>query len=100
DHRQGVVLQVLAGHVPGLAAAVAMTADADALALAERIESQADVFADLDAAIVQDGTWTGRQVAPQEFAERPLADEADAGRIPLRRVRQADRGGDAPDLGL
>ena len=41
-----------------------------------------------------------RQIAVQELAERPLADEADAGRVLLLRVGQADLGGDAPHLGL
>ena len=45
--------------------------------------------------VVLDRARLVRQVAVQEFAERALADEADAGRILLRRVRQADLVGDA-----
>ena len=41
-----------------------------------------------------------RQVAVEEFAERALADEADAGRILLRVVRQARLGRERPHLGL
>src|SRR6185369_3135488 len=75
-------------------------ADADALALAERVEAQAHVLADHPAAVVLDRPRRVREVAVQELAERPLADEADAGRVLLLRVRQADLGRDAAHLGL
>ncbi|CFO27059.1 Uncharacterised protein [Bordetella pertussis] len=48
----------------------------------------------------QDGPGFARQVAIEELAERPLADEADAGRVLLGRVVQPDLVGDAPHLGL
>ena len=81
-------------------AALLQAADADALALAERVERQADVLADHAAAVVLDRPGRVGEVAVEELAKRPLADEADAGRVLLRRVRQADLGGDAPHLGL
>ena len=80
--------------------ALLQSADADALALAKCVEAQAHVLADRAAAVVRDRTRRIREVAVQELAERPLADEADAGRIFLLRIRQADLGGDAAHLGL
>ena len=58
------------------------------------------MLAHLAAAVVQDRARVVRQVVVEELAERPLADEADAGRILLLRVRQADLVGDAAHLGL
>jgi hypothetical protein len=46
------------------------------------------------AAVVLDRPGRVGEVAVEELAERPLADEADAGRVLLPRVRQADLGGD------
>jgi hypothetical protein len=85
---------------PRVPAAFLHAAEADALALAERVEAQADVLADRAATVVLDRTRLVREIAVQELAERPLADEADAGRVLLLRVRQADLGGDPAHFGL
>src|SRR6185369_15831340 len=100
-------LEVLGGDEPGCVLAAAAraarrldAADADPLALAERVERETDVAADGAPALVLDRSRRVGEVARQELAERPLADEADAGRVLLLRVRQADPGGDPPHLGL
>ena len=49
---------------------------------------------------VDDRPRRPRQVAVEELAERPLADEADAGRVLLGVVRQPGLERDAPHLGL
>jgi hypothetical protein len=45
----------------GLAAAFALSAHADALALAQRVEGQSDMLADAMTVVVDDGTRTRRQ---------------------------------------
>ena len=90
---QRVAGDVLARHEPRLAGAVRVlvrlqAADADALALAQRVERQAHVLAHGLAVVQLDRARLVRQVAAEEFAERALADEADAGRILLGRIRQ------------
>jgi hypothetical protein len=75
-------------------------AEADSLALTERVEAQADVLADGAAAVVDHRSRLVREVAVQELAERTLADETDAGRVFLLRIRQADLGRDPAHLGL
>src|SRR5438045_1701432 len=104
---EDVAREVLARDEPGRvlaagasAARVLEAADADALPLAERVERQADVLADGPAAVVLDRSRRVGEVAIEELAKRPFADEADAGRVLLPRVRQADRGGDPAHLGL
>src|SRR5882724_4413497 len=93
---QRVALQVLACHVPRIvvgSAALALVldaADAEALALAERVEAQAHVPAEHTAAFIFNRPGLVAQVAVEELAERPLADEADAGGVFLRSNRQAD----------
>jgi hypothetical protein len=107
-HRdQRVAGDVLGRHEPRRVLAAAArgalllhAADAQPLALAQRVEAQAHVLAQLAAALVLDGTGLVRQVFVQELAEGPLADEADAGRVLLLRIRQRDLGGDASHLGL
>src|SRR5262249_46008980 len=76
--------QVLVRDIPGLA----RPTDADALALPDRVEGEADVLADRAALVVDDRPRRLGQVAVEELAERPLADEANAGRVLLRVVRQ------------
>jgi len=51
------------------------------------------VFSHGSAFLIDDPAGNLWQVSVEEFAERPLADEADAGRVLLRRIRQADLGG-------
>src|SRR6185312_7371842 len=98
-HVQGVAGHVLARGEPGRVtmatgrgAARLETADADALALSDRVEAQAHVFAERAAAVVANRPGRVREVTVEELAKRPLADEADAGRILFLRVRQADLG--------
>jgi hypothetical protein len=65
-------------------------ADAQSLALADGVIHQALMLPEQAIGIeIADVARRDRQIALQEFAERPLADEADAGRILLRGVRQA-----------
>src|SRR3954469_5572157 len=89
-----VLLQILCRYIPGLAC----PADADALALADGVEGEADVLAEGPALGRLDRPGRFGQVAVQELAERALADEADPGRIFLRVVRQAGFERDAPHL--
>jgi len=58
------------------------------------------VRAEQAAAVVADRAGRVAQIARQELAERPLADEADAGGVLLLRVGQADVLGDAAHFGL
>jgi hypothetical protein len=75
-------------------------ADAQALALAQGVEGQAHMLAQPAAAVVQDGAGLVAEVAVEEVAEGPLADEADAGRVLLLGIGQLELGGDAAHLGL
>src|SRR5688572_9203295 len=86
----------LVGDIPRLS----RPADADAFALADRIEGEPDVLADGFAFLVDDLPWNLREVSVQEFAERALADEADAGRVLLGMVRQSGLERDAPHFGF
>src|SRR4051812_33575097 len=95
-HDQLVRRQALFRDIPRLT----RSAEADTLALADSVEGKPDVLAHRAAALVDDRTRRLRQVAVEEFAERPLADEADAGRILLGMVRQPGLRGDAPHFGL
>src|SRR6218665_1069207 len=92
-----VARHVLAGHEPGRMFATSArralffhAADAQALALAQGVEGQAHMLAQFAAALVLDRARLMGQVAVQKLAEGPLADEADAGRVLLLRLRQAD----------
>src|SRR5206468_7729670 len=75
-------------------------ADAEPLPLTERVEAQPHVAADDAAAFVLDRAGLVAEVAVEELAERPLADEADAGGVLLRRHRQPDLGGELAHLRL
>ncbi|EDT37445.1 hypothetical protein BamMEX5DRAFT_6774 [Burkholderia ambifaria MEX-5] len=97
---QRVRRDVLRGDEPWLSAAVLAAAEADALALAERVEREADVLADHLAVRRLHRARFRRKIAVQEVAERPFADEADARRVLLLRVRQADLRGDLAHLRL
>ena len=74
--------------------------DAQALALPERVEAQADVAPDRATAVVFDRTGLVTQVAVEELAKRPFADEADAGGVFFLRVGQVDLGREVAHLGL
>ena len=102
-HVQGVVGDILARHIPGVAAAIGVlvglhAADADALALAQGVKTQAHVFAHGLAVGRLHGARLVRQVAVQEFAERALANKTDARRILLLRIRQGQLFGDLAHL--
>src|SRR4051812_24196295 len=106
-HPQRVAFHVLAGDEPGrVLAATALRApgldpaDAQALALPQRVERQPLVLADDAAALVLDRAGLLLDVAVEEFAEGPLADEADAGGVFLLRVRQPDLRRQPAHLGL
>ena len=99
-HDERVAREVLGGHEPGRAAGVRAPADAEAAALPDRVALEAPVTADHDALVVLDRPGASRQPAADELAERALADEADPGRVPLVRDRQAALAGDPPHLGL
>src|SRR6185369_9456212 len=106
-HPQRILRHVLARDEPRLVFAPAalcafflQAADAQALALAEGMEAQALMLGDHTAALVLDRPRLLRDIAVEELAERPLANEADAGGILLFRVGQSDLLGDAPHFGL
>jgi len=75
-------------------------ANAQALALAQRVKAQAHMLAQNAAAVVPDRAGRLGDVAVQKLAEGPLADEADAGGVLFPGVGQANLTGDAPYLGL
>src|SRR2546430_11697006 len=86
----------LLGDIPGLA----RPADADAFSLPDRIEGKTDVLADRLSILIDDRAGRLRQITIQELPERPLADEANPGRVLLGVVRQAGFLGDATHLRL
>src|SRR6185312_8685287 len=96
-HPKRIRGHVFARHEPGgviagaaLGAALLHAADAQALALAQGVETQALMLAQHPAPVALDRAGLLRDVAVQEFTERALADEADAGGILFFRIRQAD----------
>src|SRR5258707_14174303 len=97
---QRVRRNILTGDEPRLAAALLAAAEADTLALPEGVKREADVFADHVAVGGFHRTGVGRQIAVQEVAERPFADEADAGGIFLLRVRERDLFGNLAEFGF
>ena len=99
-HDQRVVHEILVCHVPRLLGVVTASADAEALALAYRVVHQAVVLPERLAVDAAHDPRLRRQVAAQEVAEAPLADEADAGAVLLGGDREGVLAGDAPHLGL
>ena len=113
-HPKRVVFEVLARHKPRLVltrAAQALrlqrlesrpaglyAADAQALALAQRVKAQAHMLADHAAVVALDRPRCFGNVAIEKFAERPLANEADAGRVFLAGIGQANLIGNASHL--
>ena len=65
-------------------------ANAQPLALAQRVKAQAHMLAQHAALIAFDQAGCLRNVTVQKLAERPLADKADAGRVFFLRVWQAN----------
>ena len=100
DHDEDVAREVLGGDEPRCLARALAPADAEPAALAERVAREAMVTADNVAFRRLDGAGPRRQPAAHEIAERPLADEADAGGIRLACDRQAAIAGDAPHVRL
>jgi hypothetical protein len=100
DYDQDVAREVLGGDEPRRLSRALAPADAEPAALSERVSREATMLADDLALRRLDGAGPRRQPAAHEIAERPLADEADAGRIRLSRHRQAAIAGDAPHFGL
>src|SRR5690606_24934126 len=88
---QGVGVGALAHHIPGRTAATALAADADSPALTQGVVRQPDVFAHRAPRGADDRAGCMRQVLLQEVAERPLADETDAGAVALGGYRQSSR---------
>src|SRR5439155_7979340 len=76
---QCISLAILAGDEPRRGVAVANTADAQALALAERVIRKSRMRSDGPALRRDDWPRIARQIPREEIAKRPLADEADAG---------------------
>ncbi len=100
DHDEHVPREVLRGDEPRRSAHSREPADAEAAALAERVALEPAMAAD-DAALSRlDRAGPPGEPSPDEFAERPLADEADAGRVSFRGDRNPALAGDAPDLRL
>src|ERR1044071_2990840 len=80
---QHIALQILVRDIPGLAAGLVGAADAESLALSERVIHEAAVATD-DAALGRlDAAGLRRQILFEELLERALADEADAGAVLL-----------------
>src|SRR5687768_5741670 len=95
-HHQLIRIDSFVGHVPRFP----RPAEADAFPQADGVEGKPDVLAeDLSFSGLY---WAGHagQIAIEKLAERPLADEADAGRVLLRVDRQARLARDASHLGF
>ena len=88
-NQQSIVRRVLASDKPWLAVSTLRSADAETLPLAERVVCEALVPADDDTFRRLHRPGFLGQVAGEKLAERPLADEADAGRIFLGVGRNA-----------
>jgi hypothetical protein len=82
DHER-VAREVLRRNEPGRIAAAGETAYTEAAPLAERVALEATVPADHCPVLVLDRPGAARQPAPDEVAERALADKTDAGRVRL-----------------
>jgi hypothetical protein len=100
DDDECVAREVLARDIPGRIPGALASADAETASLADRVSLESAVPANYLAVRCLDGPRLPRQPAAYEIAERTLADEADAGGVPLVGHRQAALAGDAPHLGL
>ena len=100
NDNQDVPRQVLAGDEPGCFAGAWQATDSEAAALAERIALESPVLADDGAIHRLDRAGTRRQPGPDEVAEGTLADETDAGRVPLAGDRQSALACNCPHFGL
>src|SRR5262245_52899671 len=89
-HDQHVAPQVLVRDVPGIFRSIIAAADAQSLTLAERVVHEAAMLADLAALGGFDLARLRRQIAREEFGERPLADETDASAVLLVEHRERE----------
>src|SRR5215468_4239227 len=80
---QGVARIVFRGYEPRCRAPVARPAHAESLALPQRMVGEPAVLAEHAPVGRFDRARLARKVAGEKIAKRPLADEADAGRISL-----------------
>src|SRR5262245_42375851 len=100
-HRDELVArEILVGDVPGVLARAGAAADLETTALPERVEREAAMTADDVAGVGDDVTGRRRDVAREEFAERPFADEADAGAVRLVEDRQPGLARERAHFGL
>jgi hypothetical protein len=99
-HDERVARDVLGAHEPGSAARIRAPTDAEAAALPDGVALEAAVAPDHRSLVVLDRPGAPGQPAADEVSERALADEADSGRIPLVRDRQAALAGHPSHLGL
>ena len=100
DDDERVARNVLRGDEPGRVARVRASADSEAAALAERVALEAAVTADDGAVLCLYRPGAAGNQAADELTERPLADEADAGRVALAGDRQPALARHRPHLGL
>src|SRR6185369_5579873 len=91
---------ILRGVIPSAAVAIGLPADSQTLTLADGVEHKSHVAADFLAVERPHLAGVGRQVTVQEFAERSLTDEADAGGILLVVVGQTGFARDLAHLAL
>ncbi len=80
-HDQDIVFQILTRDIPWLVAGIATAADAESLALADRVVHQPTVFADGLAFRCLHQSRVCRQVSGQEFPERAFTNETDASAV-------------------
>jgi hypothetical protein len=97
DHEH-VALQVLVCDVPRRFGRITTPADAQALALAERVIHEPAVLPEPAAGAVLDIAGLRGQELRQELREGPFADEADAGAVFLVEDRQHQLARPAPDF--
>ncbi len=100
DDEQNVTRGVLARDKPWVVAAFGLTANAESVALAERVIRQAPMPPDRASIRVLDVTRLLGQEAAQEIPERAFADEADTRAVRLGADRQPGIVGQPPDLVL
>src|SRR5690606_5486463 len=95
-----VALDALLDDVPRCVRTVRDAADPKAMTLAERVEREPLVRAELDSVDADDRPRLGGDVAREEIRERPLADEADARAVPFLRDGQTGRARERADFVL
>ncbi len=100
DHDQGIAGKVLGGDEPGRLGLALLAADAEPAPLTECEAFEAWVAADDGSVEAFDRSRPGRQPLADECPERPLADEADTGRVSLPGDRDAALARDRADFGL